>query len=175
MDEHQTRLIAFAHLKNGKKPQEVADITGLTYAKALKLKKQLHEAEENDAIHTLFNMSETALEMLLDSVKKDLMPSTEVFGITNVLEGEIEDIKQNLQKLDKLDEGMIEAAVALSDRIKQQALIANTSDTLVNLADALTKLQIAFYGQGAHGPGGTTGALINGSSSSSGFEKYLKD
>ena len=28
-NEEQTRLIALAHLKNGKKPQDVADITGM--------------------------------------------------------------------------------------------------------------------------------------------------
>ena len=74
MDE-QTRLLTLAHLKNGKKPADAAEITGITYASALKLRKELHAAEEKNVIQELFNLSDASLEILLESVRKQLKPA----------------------------------------------------------------------------------------------------
>ena len=174
MNEEQTRLLALAHLKTGKKPQEVADLTGLTYAKSLKLKKQLHEAEENDAMFELFNLEEAALDILINSVRQGLEPVGDAFGLTSAIEGELEHIQEDLQDLGKLDSANQEAAMALAHKIKTAALLATNSNTVVELADALCKLQTAFFGQGIHNPnGGATGTL--GLPSAETFEKYLKD
>ena len=172
MNEEQTRLLAYAHFKHGKNAKEVEQLLGISYGKAIKYKKQLHEAEETNALNELFNMDDAALDMLLDSVKQGLAPVAEAFDMTEVLEGEVEELRGSVKGLAKLDQANQDAAIALANRIKQQALVASNTDSLVNLADALGKLQVAFYGNGAHGTGG--GALP-GLPGPQGYEKYLKD
>ena len=74
MDE-QTRLLSLAHLKQGKTPKETSEIMGITYARAIKLKKELVAAEETNAVQSLFNLDNAALEILLESVTKQLTPA----------------------------------------------------------------------------------------------------
>ena len=145
MDE-QSRLLTLAHLKNGKKPAEAAELTGVTYAVALKLRKELHAAEERDIILELFKLDEAALEILLESVRKQLLPAIEAFGIGELVETEIKDLTKGIDGGKLLNQELQASAKAIANKITQAAIIANNSDTILQLSKALCELQRAFFG-----------------------------
>ena len=149
MDE-QTRLLTLAHLKNGKKPADAAELTGITYASALKLRKELHAAEERNRILELFKLDEAALDILLESVRKQLMPAIEAFGIGELVEEEIKDLTKGIDGGKLLNQEFQASARTLANKITSAAITANNSDTILQLAEALCKLQNAFFGQEAN-------------------------
>ena len=144
MDE-QTRLLALAHLKNGKKPAEVAEIVGITYALALKLRKELYEAEKRNDILSLFKLNDAALEVLLESVHKQLMPAIEAFGIGELVEGEIKNLTESIDGGKLLDQEFQRTAKVLTNQIKTIVLTVNSAETILLLAKALCELQNAFF------------------------------
>lgn len=148
MDE-STRLLALAHLHLGKTPTQVSDeLDGVSYARALKLRKELTAAEESATVNELFELDAVALEMLIEAVKKKAEPAIEAFGVD--MDKEVAIIREGVQGGQQLDLEFQSAADALAHRIKILATTANSAETLITLAKALAELQTAFYGQGAH-------------------------
>ncbi len=146
MDE-QTRLLTLAHLKNGKKPAEAAELTGVTYALALKLRRELQEAEKRNKVIDLFKLNKAALEILLESVRKQLTPAIEAFGIGELVEQEIDDLTSSIDGGKLLNQEFQASAKILANRITTIALTINNADTILALAKALCELQRAFFGQ----------------------------
>jgi len=168
--DHQTRLLCLAHLKNGKTPNEAAAEVDISYASALKLRKQLHEAETNDTVLKLFDLPETALEILLDSVTNELTPAIEAFGIGELVEDEVHELSKSVAGGKLLDREMQTAATALAQKIAQVALLANNAETVLTLAKSLAELQTSFFG-----PGGSSSANSPlGLPSPGAFERHLR-
>ena len=162
MDE-QTRLLTLAHLKNGTKPADAAELMGISYAACLKLRKELRAAEEKDKILQLFNLEKAALEMLLASVTKQLTPAIEAFNIGELVEEEVHDLKERVDGGSMLNQELQQAGSALANKITQTATVATSADTVLSLAKALCELQRAFFGDGQ----GT------GAQPATSFEKHL--
>jgi len=168
MDE-STKLGAFAHLKNGLTPAEVSDLMPeVSYAQALRLRKELVAAEETNTLNQLFNMEDAAIELLLEAVQQKLSEPAEVLESANLVPAEINRIAQGVAGAQKLDVSAQQAAEAILLKIKLVAPMTANSETLVSLADALCKIQVAFFGP-AGGPAGSD------SNSPGSFEKYLRD
>jgi hypothetical protein len=165
MDE-QTRLLSLAHLKNGKKPADTAELMGISYAACLKLRKELLAAEKRDRILDLFNLDKAALGILLDSVSKQLKPAIEAFDIGKAVEGEVEDLSKRIDGGSLLNQELQEAGSALANKITSVATVATNADTIMALAKALCELQNAFCGKTNNG----VGALPATS-----FEKHLRN
>ena len=168
--DQQTKLLALAHLKNGLTATEVSNLEELdiTYARTLKLKKQLHEAERTDSILGLFELNEAALEILLDSVKANLTPAIEAFGIGELVDEEVKELSKSINGGKLLDREMQFAATAIAKKIAQTAVISNNAETVLALAKALSELQIAFFGNGAH----SSPIALPGAGS---FERHLRN
>ena len=164
MDE-QTRLLTLAHLKNGMKPADAADVMGISYAATLKLRKELLAAEEKDKILSLFKLDKAALEILLESVTKQLIPAIEAFNIGEAVEGEVQDLTDRIDGGSLLNQELQSAGSALANKIKLTATVANNADTVLALAKALCELQRAFMGET-----GGVGALPATS-----FERHLRN
>jgi hypothetical protein len=165
MDE-QTRLLTLAHLKNGTKPADVSDLMGITYAAVLKLRKELKVAEEKNTILQLFSLDEAAVEILLESVKKQLKPAIEAFGIGELVEEQVQDLSDRVDGGSALNQELQQAGSALANKITQAAIGASSADTVLSLAKALCELQRAFFGDSS---GGGPGAIPATS-----FEKHLR-
>jgi len=166
MDEH-TRLLALAHLENGTKPADAAELTGISYAAALKLRKELEAARQKDRILDLFQLDKAALSILLESVTKQLTPAIEAFGIGELVEEEVHDLKDRVDGGSLLNQELQQAGSALANKITQTAMLANNADTVLSLAKALCELQRAFFGD----KGGNTPGAIPATS----FEKHLRN
>ena len=164
MDE-QTRLLALAHLKNGMKPADTAELMGISYAATLKLRKELLAAEERDKILDLFDLDKAALGILLESVSKQLRPAIEAFDIGKAVEGEVQDLSERIDGGSLLNQELQQAGSALANKITAVATVATSADTIMSLAKALCELQNAFNGKS-----GGIGALPATS-----FEKHLRN
>lgn len=162
MDE-QVRLLALAHLKNNTTPADTAEIMGISYVSALKLRKELFAAEKHDTILELFKLNKAALNILLESVTKQLTPAIEAFNIGELVESEVRDLAKSINGAQILNIELQAAALALTNKITQVAIIANNADTLLNLAKAICELQAVFKISNPDMP-------VIGS-----FERYLKE
>ncbi len=161
MDE-QVRLLALAHLKNSMTPANTAKLMGISYSTALKLRKELVEAEKHNTILKLFKLNEASLNILLESVTKQLIPAIEAFGIGELVKEEVTTLTSGINGAKVLNRELQAAASVLTNKIIQVAVIATTSDTILSLAKALAELQVAFKISDSNG-------AIKGS-----FEKHLK-
>lgn len=164
MDE-QLRLTALAKLKNGTPPADLANEIDVTYARALKLKKQLHDAEEADDLETLFGMGTESINILTTSIAKQIVPHLDVFNAGELITEEAQELAGSA---DKLDGEFQAAASALAHKITSAAMVSNNADTVLALSDALCKLQTTFFGQGHHGNEGENLGETD-------FEKYLRN
>lgn len=167
MLDEQTKLLTLAHLKNGKSPSDAAEITGVSYATALKLRRELHAAEERNTVLQLFKLDEAALNILLESVQKQLKPAIEAFGVGEIVESEVEHISKGVNGAKLLSEEFQDAARAISLKITTAATTSNNAETILSLSKALCELQRAFFSSDA---GGTAGNIPLSS-----FEQHLKN
>ena len=94
--DEQTKLVALAKIKLGQKPREVSDELGISYSQALRLSKDLTEAERKNATLELFDLPELTLQTLLKAVKENLAIPGEVFGIEEAIEGEIANLQDEI-------------------------------------------------------------------------------
>ena len=143
MDE-QVRLLSLAHLHNGKTPTETSELMDISYASALKLKKALLVAEKDGKIEHLFKLDEAALNILLDGVRKQLVPAIDAFGIGKLVDEEVDELTKGINGAKLLSIELQGAASTLVTKITTVAVTATNADTIVSLSEALCKLQIAF-------------------------------
>ena len=167
MINEQTRILALAHLHNGMKPADVGELVGISYASALKLRKELHAAQEKDQILELFKLNEAALGLLMEGVKKQLTPAIEAFGVGELVEEETTHITNGIESGKLLDQEFQDSARALSNKIMLASVSANNADTLLTLSKALCELQRAFFGNDL-GAGGSNLPLST-------FEQHLRN
>ena len=163
-----SRVKALAYLKIGKKPREICDtlVEELSYAQVLELRKQLQVAEKDDAVRELFNLEQAALESVLRMAENDLAIVGEVIPPSDINEA-VKKVGDGAVGLGKLEEQFQDAAAALVQNIKVAAITAENASTLVDLADALSKLNSSFFAKGANVQINNLNAEV--------FQKYLKD
>lgn len=164
----KVKLIALAHLKNGKKPREVSELLeDISYSMALKLKKDLEEAEANNSLLDLFSLDEATLDTLIENVQAELSEPVQT------LTGEIQPLRDSLDSISEkavsarlLEEQLNKSAITLARQIEARAIVSMSSDSLCELAEALAKLQSAFFAKG-------TNVQVNNFSDK--FSEYLSD
>ena len=162
----KTKMLALAYLKNGMRPKQVADaIEGLSYSQALNLRKELELAEEQNTLTELFSLDKAALETLLESVKSRVTEDAGDLVEGELIEASIDKIASQVHGIQKLEESLNKAAIIMSQQIQAKAILANSPDSLLVLAEALAKLQLAFFAKG-------TNVQVNNIQN---FEQFLKD
>jgi hypothetical protein len=144
----QNRLIALAYLHQGKTPREVEKLMPdmISYPQALRLKKELEQAIEEDTLKDLFSLPDAALEHLMDQTKEFLADAaTELTGTVMPLTEALEEITDRVKVSKLLEVELGNAAIALVKRMKQKALQVENVDSILVLSEAISKLQIAFF------------------------------
>lgn len=164
--DERAKLVALAHLKTGKKPAEVATLVDIPYSTALKLNKDLKAAEEQDAVLELFNVSEAAFQSIIQAASEDLAIAGELVGADEVSR-QLSTIKEGVDGLKMLDASFQRAANTIANQINLMAASAEHTDSIVNLAEALAKLQSSFFAKG-------TNVQINNYDKES-FQQFLGD
>ena len=164
-NKEQTKLLALAHLKTGLAPKEVAELLNISYSAALKHKKELMQAESKNAVLDLFDLEAAALETLLEKVKTELTPAIDVLEGDLELADALSNIDSSVKKGSALEKELQDAAVEVTRKVAAAAILTNSTETLLTLAEALAKLQGAFFAKG-------TNVQVNQMGS---FERFLKD
>lgn len=165
--EEKTRLLALAHLKLDKKPKEVAELLDISYAKVVRWRKELEEAERRQSVTDLFNLDEATLETVLEAAKNELEPSALQLSTKEALEGELQSIRSGVKGGQELEVELQKTALTLTNRISTLAAGATQAETVVMLAKALSDLQTSFFAKG-------TNVQVNNFGGDS-FEEYLRD
>src|SRR5690606_28796571 len=118
----------------------------VSYPQALRLRKELNEAIETNTINELFNLEEAAIESLLNNVKNELEEAAEVLtGDLVPLENALDSVETRIKESKLLEVELAKAGQTLAKRIERMSNVANTPDSLLALAEALSKLQTAYF------------------------------
>lgn len=143
----QDKLIALAYLYKGSSAREVEEAcANVSYAQALRLRKELDKAKLNDTVQELFNLEEAVLENLLSTVQENLSEAAEVLtGDYLPLEKAVVDLGDKVKNQILLEVTLSQAAVELTNKIKAAAVLTTNVDSLLILAESLSKLQTAYF------------------------------
>ena len=163
------KLVALAHLHAGKKPKEIPELVpSISYPQALRLRKELEKAIENDTLQSLFDLEQAALDSLMETVTSELNEATLILaGDSEPLKNAVGNIANSIEGTKLLEAELADAGRKIVAQIKVAAVGTSSTESLLILAEALAKLQTAFFKTG--------NVQIANLGGSEGFEKYLKD
>ena len=162
--EERAKLLALAYLKNGVEPSKIEDLTGVTHAACLKLRRELREAELNNSLEDLFGIEADAIDVLLESLTRGQVPMLEPYPIAQVKE-EVGTLIKLRSPEEALKEDTYKATSALINKIQSVAAISTNVDTIIGLAEALARINDSFFPHTKDTPGQGAGD----------FERYLGD
>ena len=91
----------------------------------------------------------------------------EILGVESSANTAANGLAKQLNGLDLLESEFQSAAIEIARNLKLQALASSEINTLLTAAEALSKLQTAFFAKG-------TNVQVN-NINADGFEKYLQD
>ena len=145
LTEEATRTKVLTMVEEGVEANEIAKTLDIGYPKVLRWRREYSEAKEEGAVASILDVDRTVVAEIVETVKSNKL---------NVIDAELNDLAdQTVERIDGLrllDEDMQQAGRRLAQRI---ASAANSADLeardVLNLADALAKLQIAFFSKGA--------------------------
>jgi hypothetical protein len=145
--EDKVRLTALAYLYQGKTPKEVEELVKeISYAQALRLSKELKQAQEDDDVANLFNLRGVAIDVIIDQAKaiieaQDIPMAGTLLDVSSTLEG----IKDDITASKLLKAELAIAGVEVVKKINLLARSTNSSEVLMNLAQALAQMQNAYF------------------------------
>ena len=163
------KLIALAHLHAGKTAKEIPDLVpDISYPQALRLRKELEKAKDADQLQALFDLEGAALESLLSSVKDELSEAAEALtGDYLPLEDAIGKVASNVEGMQLLERELSDSARTVVKQIKIAAGATTSTESLLILSEALSKLQTAYFK--------SSNVQIANLGGGGGFEKFLSD
>lgn len=141
------RLACLAYLYQGKEPKEIPELLpGVSYAQALRLKKELIQAEEDKTVGELFSLSDAARDILLEQTKNLInAKGITVEGVVLTADELIDELQDDIQATKILKAELAQAGTEVVRKIKLLAKSTNSSEVLLNLAEALAKMQASYF------------------------------
>lgn len=130
-------------LIDGDEPKEIAGELGIAYATVLRWKRELRTAQEEDKVTSLVAASYDAIDDLAAGVLADV-PDEALPAVTTAVEGVI----SSVTGLKRLETELQGTAVLINNRIRFMTSSANSVGDIVELTNAVAKLQDAFFGKG---------------------------
>jgi len=146
-EEIDLKLKAFGSFKTGSSAREVSEELEIPYAKALKWKKQLSEAEEDGEVANLVEADAVLIHRVAEEVKEELVA---LGADANAIEGELQKAGDKIEAYKILNEKLNLTAVRLADRINSMAGTVSETGELKDLVDALSSLQTSFFAKGTN-------------------------
>lgn len=158
-DDMNLKLQVFGLFKMGKSSREISnEIEEVSYAKCLKWKKELEDAERTKEVVTLLQAEDTLIKNVVNETKEQL---EQLGAETEALEGELQSGTNKIETYKQLNENLNKTAIKLSTKISNLTpLLTDVGEVLV-LTEALCKLQVAFFNKDTFNvnvfPGGENG------------------
>ena len=136
----EQQFTIFSRLLNEDMPKDIALEEQVSYGTVIRLKRELEEAKANGNLDALVNLDEALLSQVFAEVQGNL-PA----GLQESASGVIADMKTAVTGLSILQRDMESAAATIVKQIRSKALSTDYISELDILADALCKLQNAFF------------------------------
>lgn len=137
MDE---KYLIISRLANDEKPKDIAEALDVSYGKVLRVRSEFNQAKEAGTIDELVNMDQVMLDKLLNQAASDVPAE---------LSAAADDAVANVSKakgvLDAFQGDLVVTATYVTTRIKSMASSVDHVAEIVDLSDALCKLQTAFF------------------------------
>jgi DNA-binding GntR family transcriptional regulator len=140
MDKEQEKYQIVSRLLNDEAPELIAADLDVSINKVRRLKREFKKAQDDNTVQEFINLDEAMLNELMD-IAKEKVPEAiaEDAGEALVL------LKGQHSLMDALSTDLQTTAKFLSNRIKSTASTVQHASELEVLADALCKLQTAFF------------------------------
>lgn len=140
---NDSKYLGLVRLIDGEKPKDIAADLGVAYATVLRWRTELKDARENQTVTTLLSMSKDVLDDLAAGILVDT-PNELQEAVSEELEAAI----KGLTALQRLESELQGTAVLINNRIRFMTASANSVGEVVELTNAVAKLQDAFFGKG---------------------------
>lgn len=148
--DEKAKMIALAYLHQGKSPREVEELVpGISYAQALRLRKELDAAIKDNTLAELFSLEQAALDTLLEGVQLQLEDAAKILTGDDIqLKSEIASLADGVQTGRQLEADINRAASVVVAKLQIIASTSNNFEAIVACAESLAKLQTAFFKTG---------------------------
>lgn len=134
---------ALVRLFDGEQPKAIAADLDISYATVLRYKRELSTAQDEGKVNSLLANEEGVLQNMASQALADLPDELQegaLIEATAVIDGVI--------GLQRLEADLQQTASKINCRIRLMCGTAEQVSELVDLTDALCKLQNAFFGKG---------------------------
>lgn len=140
MDKKQEKYKIVSRLLNEDDPKVIAADLDVSYNTVLRLRRELKKSQEDGTVQDFMNLDEVMLGELME-IAKEKAPEA--------IKGDTVEVLDNLSGqhaiMDALSTDLQTTAKFLSSRIKVAASTVQHASELETLAEALCKIQVAFF------------------------------
>lgn len=151
---------ALVRLHEGEEPKSIANDLDISYGTVIRYNKELREAHASNKVNALFAAEQGVLENMAEQAIADLPVDLQQAAMI-----EAETVINGVAGLDRLEGDLQRTATVINTRIRIMTGTAESVGDVVELADALCKLQNAFFGKG-------TQILVQQNNNNGGSETY---
>lgn len=161
------KAVIITKLLEEQEPKHIAEsMEHVSYPQVLRLRRQLEEAQKTNTVHELMNLDDAAMEMLKSSVQSQ--QATLAAPLAGELISKTEEVIDNVKLMKSAEAASAKTAEVIFKQIELRAAVTTSSDTLLVLAEASSKLHTALFGK--------SGIQINTQvNAGGGFESMLTD
>ncbi len=138
-----SKYLALVRLFEDEDPKEISTDLNISYATVLRYKRELRLAQDEGKVNSLLAKEQGVLENMAQAAVCDLP--------AELVEGELEEAKslvKGVLGLKRLEEDLQHTAHDINTRIRIMVGTAEGVGEVVELTEALCKLQNAFFGKG---------------------------
>ena len=137
------KYLALIRLFENEEPRLIATDLDISYATVLRYKRELSIAQDEGKVNSLLAQEQGALDNMAQAAVCDLPEE--------LVEGELmeaEKLVKGVLGLKRLEEGLQQTAHVINNRVRLMCGTAEGVGEIVELTEALCKLQNAFFGKG---------------------------
>jgi len=138
MPQQKYKIVSL--LLNDETPSAIAKDLDISYNKVLRIQRELKQAQADNTVQEFVDLDTVMMEELI-GIAADKAPD----AISGAVRDSLGDIAKAKTVMEALSDDMIVTAKTLTTRIKASAANVDTVGELDTLADALCKLQNAFF------------------------------
>lgn len=146
----ETRLKVIGMLKVTDTPlKQIADQTGASYHQVMKIRDELEEAEDTQAIESLVDVDEVLVHRIAKELTEEFEEVTEGEHLPKVDEGAVTEkvnaLVEGIDGYQQLSTKLQASAINLANKIDAMASVAAGPLELQVLVDSLATLQSSFF------------------------------
>ena len=127
-------------LINGDTPKSIAEALDIPYSTVLRHRKEYEAAKLSNTLDTVYDMDKVLVTEFLDEVV-----ANQPLELREAASDTAKQVLRKIEGMELLNNEMELAAIALTKNIKKQAATTSEVSDLGYLADALSKIQNAFF------------------------------